>query len=252
MNSEQELALRDWLQQTLETLCKLNFLSKDPISDNRRSAVDLILGIGRPDYWGELSNEIINCGHFKSVEGYWGLSEGKDALLECLHAAMELNCYLCQEVDKFGGFDFEILNVKLWGMDEPIADLLLRHLRRLGFTELARDAVIPNRPDLCSSEPDAHRGEVLQKMKNCHRMAYLSFQYAAMKLERIPEGLPDNDAWQYLNEYGIENAGELEGYALPLRDTYTDYLTKARKHLGVSKKRPRETSGRSVVKRSEL
>ena len=92
----------------------------------------------------------------------------------------------------------------------------------------------------------------LDSMKPSHRMAYLSFQHAAMKLERTPEGLTDNEAWEYLKGNGIENAGELDNYQLPMKDTYTDYLTKARRLLGESKKSPRANASRSVVKRSEI
>lgn len=85
------------------------------------------------------------------------------------------------------------------------------------------------------------------------RRAYSAFQYAAMKLERDPLSLTDHDAWEYLNEHGIESAGEPNEYKLPLIDTFVNYVSKARKALGELKNTKRAgRKGRSTVNQADL
>ena len=93
----------------------------------------------------------------------------------------------------------------------------------------------------------------IDQLQPAHRRAYLAFQYAAVKLERTPEGLRDLEAWDYIDENGVEGAGDLDDYALPLPDTFADYLNRARRMLGEPKKRPRTARmGKSTPRQSEV
>lgn len=100
---------------------------------------------------------------------------------------------------------------------------------------------------------DAEPSAPIEQLQPAHRNAYLAFQYAAAKLERTPESLQDREAWDYIDEYGIEGADELDEYKLPLFDAFTTYLTRVRSKLGEQKKRPKTVrGGRSTPKQSEI
>lgn len=82
------------------------------------------------------------------------------------------------------------------------------------------------------------------------RLAYLAAKYAEAKLGRE---LKDREAWDYLHENGIEGADELNDYGLPMLNTFSDYLTRARRKLGESRYEKRGGRvGGSIVKQSDL
>lgn len=86
-------------------------------------------------------------------------------------------------------------------------------------------------------------------LPNSQRLAYLAAKYAEAKNERE---LTDPEAWDWLNDNGIEGAGEIDSYKLPLKDTFADYMNKARRQLGEKRKTQRRgRTGRSIVKQSE-
>lgn len=101
-----------------------------------------------------------------------------------------------------------------------------------------------------TSCPEADR---FADLKDSERKAYLAHQYAEMKQGRR---LTDPDAWEYLNEYGIDLDGEeFKSYELPLKTTYADYMNRARRKLNELKYVPRGSranASRSVKKRSEI
>ena len=86
------------------------------------------------------------------------------------------------------------------------------------------------------SDP-SNRYENLDILQPAHRLAYLSFLYAQAKLNG--RRLEDREAHDWLNENGIEDAGELSDYILPDYSTWTRYLRKARNAIGEQKYTPR-------------
>ncbi|WP_417735865.1 hypothetical protein [Rosistilla oblonga] len=93
----------------------------------------------------------------------------------------------------------------------------------------------------------------LAGLKPAERKAYSAFQYVAEKKEVTPKELKDEDAWDYLNSVGIEGTDALCDYKPPKLDTFTRYLTAARKAMGELKTQPKTCrGGRSIVKRSEI
>lgn len=76
------------------------------------------------------------------------------------------------------------------------------------------------------------------------QLAYLAAQNAEQRCGKI---LTDRESFEWIKE------NDMDGYSLPVFDTYTDYLTKARKHTGEQRKTPRGgRKNRSIVKQSEL
>ncbi|MBX3435312.1 MAG: hypothetical protein KF847_18500 [Pirellulales bacterium] len=88
---------------------------------------------------------------------------------------------------------------------------------------------------------DGNRYARLASLQPAHRKAYLSFLYAEALRETR---LNDRDAWDCLNEFGVQYAGqsELQEYDLPVFATWSRYLRVARKSLDERKYTPR--SGR--------
>ena len=81
--------------------------------------------------------------------------------------------------------------------------------------------------------------DIIEKLDKRVRLAYYSFQYAEAKKGRR---LQDTVAWEYLDEYGIEDteaARELRDYDLPAFDTWSRYLREARNALSEQKYTPR-------------
>ena len=110
------------------------------------------------------------------------------------------------------------------------------------------------------------RAERIRKLKLSVRKAHFAFEYAARKKETKPEELEDHEAYKWLSVNGIPEddpvyaeldgyKGELEGYKPPPRfDTWTTYLTRARRALGEQKHTPRacRSHGRSIVKADQI
>lgn len=89
-------------------------------------------------------------------------------------------------------------------------------------------------------ELDAIVGSMEKRLK----LAYLAAQYAE---QMNSKQLSDRQSFDWLKENGVE------GYTLPGFDTFTDYLTKARKHMGEQRKTPRAgRPNKSIVKQSEI
>lgn len=102
--------------------------------------------------------------------------------------------------------------------------------------------------------PVAERTEGTAKPPRRQKLAYYAFKYVETKLGRRVE---DREAYEYLQEYGIENenAGELIDYDLPDRfDTWLSYLSAGRKAFDDSKYTPRHArrSGGSVVRAADV
>jgi hypothetical protein len=100
------------------------------------------------------------------------------------------------------------------------------------------------------------REAAFRKLEPAVRKAYLAFQYVESKAER---GLEDRDAYDWLNEDGIDqdkgDLGELAGYAVPdSLETFRRYLGIARKALGENKytRRGGRKRGSSVVRGDEI
>jgi hypothetical protein len=104
-----------------------------------------------------------------------------------------------------------------------------------------------------SFAPGQREDNKLAKLTECERKAYLSYNYAETKEGRQ---LSDREAWEYLKEHGIgDDGGELSHYQPPLRETYTDYMSRARAKLGELKythRGGRAKGSRSVPRQSEL
>jgi len=141
-------------------------------------------------------------------------------------------------------------------------DLLLRtrdELRELARQAETSETLTPPaaiRPP--GKEQDEGRDE-FDKLPKARRLAYFAFQYAAEKTGTHPTKLLDRDAWDWLNENGIDEpdeiAGELANYRPPKNPaTWVKYLGEARNALREQKHRrgtPAPT-GHSVVRRDEL
>lgn len=105
---------------------------------------------------------------------------------------------------------------------------------------------------------ETHRAE-FSKLPKARRLAYFAFQYVAEKTGTHPGRLLDHDAWDWLNENGIDEpagiVGELADYRPPNAPaTWVRYLSEARKALGEQKRRrgTRATTGHSVIRRDEI
>lgn len=96
-------------------------------------------------------------------------------------------------------------------------------------------------------------GNKLDDLQRAWRLAYLAHQYAEQKKGMR---LTDPEGWSYLKENGIgEDGGELSSYEVPSKDTYADYMTKARIKLNEKKYTPRggrTGRGGCVRKQSEV
>ncbi len=86
--------------------------------------------------------------------------------------------------------------------------------------------------------------EKLAKLKPSWRQAYLANQEA--ERQSVSE-LTASEAYDWIKDNCFD------GYILPMKDTFADYLTKARKELGEQRRSPNaQKSGRSAILRSEI
>lgn len=86
--------------------------------------------------------------------------------------------------------------------------------------------------------------ETVSKMPKRFRLAYRAAEYAALKSGKE---LKDREAFDWLEQNGFDD------YELPMYDTFTDYLTSARKETNEPRKtRRQDRTCRSVIRQSEL
>jgi hypothetical protein len=127
-----------------------------------------------------------------------------------------------------------------------------RHiLKELGsVNSLVKNTEADNESD---GELNQTKSDKMATLEPSERKAYLAAKYAeTMKGCQ----LQDPEAWEYLNEHGIgRDGGELENYTPPKRETFCDYMNRARRKLDEKRYTPRAGragTSRSIVKRSEI
>jgi len=110
----------------------------------------------------------------------------------------------------------------------------------------------PEQPAVTS---DADRAAILAKLQPAKRKAYFSFVHAEGKAGKR---LEDYEAYEWLKENGIDtdkgDTGELADYELPVFDTWSRQLRKAREPLREQKytRRAGRATGRSIVSGREI
>jgi hypothetical protein len=112
----------------------------------------------------------------------------------------------------------------------------------------------PDKPTGNGGEDEGESAPPKTTMKPCERRAYLAWKYAESATGRQ---LTDREAHEYLQEYGIDtrhgDAGELADYDLPGLQSFSQYLTNARRAVGESKYSPRGgRRGRSTAPKNDL
>ncbi len=114
-------------------------------------------------------------------------------------------------------------------------------------------------PEQPAADPNVKRKEILDGLEPADRKAYFSFHYVAIRLERQPKLLQDREAYDWLQENGIDasrdDVGELADYQRPLNfESWRRQLSEARKLLGEQKYIPRagRATGRSIVAAKEI
>lgn len=115
----------------------------------------------------------------------------------------------------------------------------------------ADDATLWDRGATGAADAPSSGSKNLQK---CKRLAYRAFQFAESRLERT---LEDREAWEYLKEHGIpkdhDDLQDLHSYELPSFETFTTYLSHARRALDDLKyDKGNRRQSKSVVKQSEI
>jgi hypothetical protein len=157
-----------------------------------------------------------------------------------------------------------ILNAVRSVEDSIVAELNRRSAKAPGESELEGAGAgsegdrTPAPGDATPTGDETNRDK-FDKLPKARRLAYFAFQYAAEKSGTHPTRFLDRDAWDWLNENGIDEpdeiAGELANYRPPESfSTWVKYLGDARTALGEQKHRrgtPAPT-GHSVVRRDEL
>jgi hypothetical protein len=97
--------------------------------------------------------------------------------------------------------------------------------------------------------------EKIDRLPKRLRRAYRAFLYVALKMGKSLKDLKDQEAYDWLQEDGVPEIGELADYKLPTNaETWRTYLNDARKALGEQKYQSRKgrQHGGSIVKESQI
>jgi len=96
----------------------------------------------------------------------------------------------------------------------------------------------------CSASLNNNESQ-FDKLPRSQKLAYLAAEYAEITLGKE---LKDKEAWDYLNNYGFGDYDHLNEYQLPSIDTFSTYLSRARKALGTRRyTRKHGRFGRSII-----
>ena len=96
--------------------------------------------------------------------------------------------------------------------------------------------------------------EAIRNLKPRYRKAYKTYLYACLSLEK---NAVDREAYEFLKDQGVPKESgdpDFDNYKITSFETWTSYLTKARKQLGLGKygKKTDRISSRSVVRNEQI